>query len=331
MNYLKILKKAWFITWNNKFLWWFGFFIGLGGAGFSGFNNSDFNEDKAIIENKFGGDIFSSFNIFWENNKELIIGIGLAIIILMIFISVLKIISRGALISSLVNIKKRKKINFKIGFKSGRKFFWKLLGLKILIRIMMLIIIGLLSAPVIVLFKSKAYMVGGLLALPALMLFIVAIILLVFSEKYAQIYMVTSKTKIFNSLRLAYKLFLKNIGSSILLGFILLGIGVLVGIGFVIVILFISLPFALSGAVLGLIGKITGIVVAVGVGLVAFFVFSSFVGAIYQTFLQTVWFLFFEKIAGIKKEKEDIIAEKIETPLRNTVGVGAEIKSEKSV
>lgn len=101
INYIEIIKKSWKITWEKKYLWWFGLFMTLGG-GF-GFNFPGSNSwDKKIEEKE---DLISGFA---SQHWQVVIWLILFFVLLGIILFVFKIISQAGLIKTLNEIEKNK-------------------------------------------------------------------------------------------------------------------------------------------------------------------------------------------------------------------------------
>lgn len=146
IEYIQILKDAWKIIWNNKYLWWFGFFIALGGGG--GFNfqlpiNNNGSWEKKTEASK--EEILGFINNYFEW-----IAAGLVILaVIMIILLVLRIISQAAIIKSVDGIKRGEKSGFSIGFKKGRKYFWKLLMIDLIFGFLVMGILIAFFLPVV--------------------------------------------------------------------------------------------------------------------------------------------------------------------------------------
>ena len=113
VNYLAILKRAWSITWSNRYLWWFGFFIALTSSGsLLNYSNRNSNNSQQIDQN------FADF--LSQHASWFLIG---ALIIILIFVSLLimRILSRGALIKSIEKHSKNEVSDFRAGLKDGNR------------------------------------------------------------------------------------------------------------------------------------------------------------------------------------------------------------------
>ena len=296
INYLEIIKEAWLVTWKNKYLWWFGLFLTLGGGlnlNFPGFNGS-----------KEPGKIPDSINIFFSNHWEIIsIAIAVVIFLWLIFV-VLGIVSKAGLMKTLAKIKKSKDGDFKKGFKEGRKYFWKLVAVNLFLAVSLIALILIFFVPVAMLFYLNAPIFGILATLLAIIIFIPLAVLACFLGKYASFYVVLSDLGIKESLDNSYRLFRKNILSSIVMSLIFIPISLALFLATLILLAFVFLLFLAIGFALYHFLLKTGIMIAVVSGGSVALVFLVIASSIYKVFYQTVWFLFFKEIATIKKEEK---------------------------
>jgi len=300
IKYLQILKDSWRIIWNNKYLWWFGFFIALGsGGGFNSqlpMNNNGDWEEKTEAGRE---EILSFINSHFEwIATGLIILAAIAIALL-----VLRIISQAAIIKSVDDIEKGGGSNFSIGFKKGRKYFWKLLAIDLILGFFTLGILIVLFLPVVFLFHAKSYIAASLLLILAILIFIPLVILVSFLKKYAHFYLVLAKSGIGSSIENAYQVFRKNILSSLIMALLLLVIGVIAGIAMVMLILPLALVFIFMGLILYLLLAKIGIFIAAVLGVLILILIIFLLSSIVTSFYQTAWLLFFQEIAALKSKE----------------------------
>jgi len=294
INYLEIIKKAWAITWKNRYLWWFGFFVALGGGGgINYFFNSgeekelDLAQNEKILE-------FISQNIRW------IIAFAIVAILLLIIFSVLGIIGKGALISSIEKNSQGQVANFKSGWIDGKKNFWKIFIIDFSLGLFIFLTLLILIAPVAILFLNKNYIIGGILAFLAILIFIPIAILSSYLRTYGYLYCVLGKLNFWPAIENAYNLFVKNIWASILLSLIFIPLGIILILVVLAILPLLLFVFIILGAIgYFALGKITAIVIGI-IGVAIFFLYAIFVKSIYEVFSQAIWILFFHEIATPK-------------------------------
>jgi len=297
INYLEIIKKSWKITWKNRYLWWFGLFLVLGGR--ISFNFPGNNEwSKRVGENG------SQFENFISRHWQSMVAIIIVAVIIGLVLFVLSLISKAGLIKTLDKIEKNLTGNFKEGFREGKKYFWKLLALLIILGFLIFFLIFLLVVPVAVLFSLGSPIFGILAAILAILISIPIIILASFIGKYASFYIILSDLGIKASIENGYQVFRKNILASIIMALFFIPISITLFVLVITVLLAVGFVFLLAGVALYLMLAKIGIIIAVSLGSFIFIVFLILVNSIFQVFCQTIWFLFFREIASVKEEEK---------------------------
>jgi hypothetical protein len=301
INYLKIIKDAWKVTWKNRYLWWFGFFVIISGGG-SGMNYFFGGEEKKInpVKEQQLMDFFSN-NLSW-----IVVAIAIAFLLLVIFL-ILGIVGRGALISSIEKNSKGQASDFKSGWLDGKKNFWKILAINFFLGFLVLLILLILITPIAILFLNKNYIIGGILVFLAILIFIPIAILSAYLKIYGYIYAILGKLNFWPAIENAYGLFVKNIWTSILMSLIFIPISiVLMFIVFAVFLLLFFIFLIFGGLAYLIAGKIAAIAVG-SVGFIIFLFLMLFVRSIYEVFAQAVWIFFFREIATPKAE--EVLAE----------------------
>lgn len=312
INYLEIFKKAWKITWDNKYLWWFGLFAGTGGVGM----NFNFGTGGRNSSQSFSSEAESKIAEFISNNFALITTVAIIILILAFIFLVLGILSYAGILKSVSAALKNEKIGFWKGIKLGKKYFWKLFLVGLLAGLAILGIIIILSTPVIFLFYLKSYILAVVTMITAVLIIIPVMILISFISKYARLYLVLSDLNIRASLENGYQLFRKNIASSIIMGLLFIPAGIVAGMALVIAILTVALVFVMLGLILYFLLSYIGIAITIVLGILILIPIIFLFRGIYSTFYHTSWFLFFHEIAATKTEEKaeevpEVIKEKI--------------------
>jgi hypothetical protein len=296
INFLSILKKAWGITWSNKYLWWFGFLISLSSGGGS-FNYSfDQAEWKKMSQTEIG----ASITDFMDAHLGIIIAAVSILFVLILILAVISLIARSGLIKSVQKIDRGETATFKGGFSEGKKYFWRIFLIGLATGFFILCLLAVLAIPIIFLIYNKNYAIGGLLAFFAFLIFIPILITASFTRLFAGLYAITSDLGFRDAVEKGYALFRQNIAASLVQSLIFLALGLIFGLG----ILFLLIPFGLImflvGGLFYLVFQKIGLAIAIGIGLFIFIPALFFLRSIYETFTQTVWFLFFHEIAKPK-------------------------------
>lgn len=296
INYIQILKDAWQITWKNKFLWWFGLLIALGSPGFN------FNFNPGGNENINDATIKKVLDFITQNMHWIIIG-SIIFLAILIILMVIGIIARAGLTKSIDSVSKNKPVGFKQGMKEGKKYFWKLLGLGITIFFLILASVLVLGFPVIFLFVNKSYFVGIFLGLLAFLIFIPVLILVSFLRIYGNLYIVLGELRLSSALEKAYELFQKNFLASIIMELFFIPLGFVLFFAIIFILIPIVIVFLAIGFILYLVSGTPGVIITAGIGIICFLVLLFLLRSAYETFAQSVWYLFFQEIAKSKVEE----------------------------
>ena len=301
IKYRDIIHKAAKITWENKKLWWFGFFASLMSVGSSSSGNGENFPGGKITEEKVAD--------FITNHVTFVIGAGMFLFILFILFLVLRVIGRGALIKSIEKVIKKEAVSFKPGMKEGKKYFWRVLGIGFMSAAFIIFAVIILAAPIVVLFLNKAYVFGVLLTLLAIAILIPLLMLACFIRVYGYLYAVLGDLRIWTSIENAYVLFCKNLGASIIMGMIFVLFSIILGLSIIILLAPVLAALIALGAFLFLALKSIGVAIAIGIGAIIVLAITCFIRSVYETFAQTVWILFFYEIA--KPQIEEAVIEEI--------------------
>jgi hypothetical protein len=290
MNYGDLLSEAFRLTWRNRFLWFFGFFVG-GGASFN-------------VPSNIGGEQGAPFGaasgpLRWiSENLALFIAlvIVLVVVIALVFI-VLAMLSHGALVESVAALHRGEPRRFGPAWRAGTANFWRVLGLKVLFFLMALglAILVLLPVGLGVVAVVAATDSTGLRILLIALLVLVGFLALIFVflpfaivNQFALRELVVGRRRILESVGGGFGLFRYNIGRSLLVW--LLQLGVMLGLGVATLVVVIILGAILLGPAIALFAahQTTAAVVVGVVGgllfLVPLFVISGALGAFNHTY-----------------------------------------------
>jgi hypothetical protein len=306
MNYGDIIRDAFRITLHNRYLWFFGFFVGGTGTNFLGnvpsgggnFNFDDFQRSGAGLTAQVGQGVSETVLIF---------GIVVIALLIALFFIILAIISQGALADSVAAIDGGQRRRFGLAFSSGMGNFWRVLGYYIeffLIALGLLMVIGI---PV-------ALLIGGTFALTqstgvrvsvavvvgilAVLLLIVVFVPLYIIAQYALRDIVVRRERVLGSVGSGYGLFRHNIGRSLLLWLIQLGLSIGIVIAFLLLLLIIGLVLFIPTIALAVAGYTTAaIIAAVIAGLILLPLLLVATGAI-GTFSHAYWTLAYLRLTA---------------------------------
>jgi hypothetical protein len=309
MNYGDLIRDAFTITLHNRYLWFFGFFAGGTGSNFVGNvppGSGNFNFDNF---RRPGSDVSGLTAQFGQGLSEtvLILGIVVVVLILALFFIVLAIISQGALADSVAAIDRGQGRRFGSAFTSGMGNFWRVLGYYV---VFFLVALGLL----VVIAIPTALLIGGTFAatqvtgvrvsvavvvgILAVLLLIVVFIPLSIIGQYALRDIVVRRERVLGSVGSGYGLFRHNIGRSLLIWLIHLGLSIGIGIAFILLLLIVGLVLFIPTIALAVAGSSTGAIIAgVIAGLILLPLLLVAAGAI-GTFSHAYWTLAYLRLTA---------------------------------
>jgi hypothetical protein len=306
MNYGDLIRDAFRITLHNRYLWFFGFFAGGTGTNFFGnvpsgggnFDFDDFQRSGSGLTAQVGQGL---------SETVLIIGIVVIALLIALFFIALAIISQGALADSVAAIDRGEGRRFGSAFTSGMGNFWRVLGYYIVFFLVGLGLLVVIAIPVALLIGgtfaatqstgvrvSVAVVVGIL----AVLLLIVVFIPLSIIGQYALRDIVVRRERVLGSVGSGYSLFRHNIGRSLLLWLIQLGLSIGIGIAFILVVLIVGLVLFIPTIALAVAGSSTGAIIAgVVAGLILLPLLLVTAGAI-GTFFHAYWTLAYLRLTN---------------------------------
>ena len=249
-----------------------------------------------------------------ENLVLFLILAGAAFIILVLVSSVFSVISQGALVEAVVALHGGEERGFSSAWRTGLSYFWRVLGLVLLLFLIslgILLVVGMPAALSVWAVLAAAESVGlkvlfvFLVGLLALVLLVLLFVPLYITWQLALRELVSGGEEVKGSLRSGYGLFRHNIGRSLLTW--LVQVVLAIGTGVVI---------AIAGSVYGLL--LLGMVAAVGtldstiatvattvLALVLFFTVAAVVSGILGAFFSGYWTLAYLRL---RRESDDLPA-----------------------
>lgn len=293
MEYGKIIKQALEIAWHKKYLWVFGFFASMGGGGGNYNNFLDKDNASGAVSGIWG----------WiTSNPGMVAALIMAAVGLFVVLLILYVISKGGLIKSVSQIYNNQSGNFETTLGYGLNYFWRVLGIDILLGLSYVLVLGLTILPLVlmILLGGGAAKIFGLLliiflALPVIALLYCIAVIANFSYQAA----VIEDQKIFEAILSGYVLFRANLGKSALLGLIIIGIALLYVVAFVIAMVILAIPFIILGIVNLWAGLIPGILIGLPLVLI--------VSGIYGTFNSGYWTLAYHELSALKKNEPNLM------------------------
>jgi len=306
MNYGDLIRDAFRITWHNRYLWFFGFFVGLGSGGGGGGGGGGTGGGRDLDEQS-SAEIASVSALAVQqgpfDNVLLIVALVVLVIFLVFF--VLYVISQGGLTESVAAIDRGERRRFSSTWRARLSYFRRvlvqvLLFLGIMIGLLLAggIPIALLVAGAFATDSSALQVLAVVVAVPlAVALLIVVFILLAIVRQFARRELVVRGVGVVDSVGTGYRLFRRNMGRSLLVWLIQLGIMLGAGIALIIALLIVGLVLFLPTIILAVTGYTTAAIIAgVVAGLILLPLFIVASGAL-GTFNHSYWTLAYLRLA----------------------------------
>ena len=306
MNYGDLIRDAVRITWRNRYLWFFGFFVGLGsggGGGGGGGGGRDF-EEQSSTEIASVSPLAIQQGLF--DNVGLIVALVALLLVIFLFFFALYVVSQGGLTESVAAIDRGESRSFSSTWRAGTSYFWGVLGQ---VLVFLGIALGLLLAvgiPVALLVWG-AFITGStalkvvavvVAVLVAVALLIVIFIPLAIIRQFARRELVVRGENVLASVGSGYRLFLGNMGRSLLVWLIQLGIMLGAGIALIIALVIVGFVLFLPTIILAATGYSTAAILAgvvAGLILVPLLVVAV---AILGTFNHSYWTLAYLRLTA---------------------------------
>ena len=325
MDFGEVLTKAWKIVWKFKILWIFGIFAGCGtrsGGGFNGGSGVRSSGTPGQVPNLPPGveDNLFKFVHFFENPAVIVGFISLicAIILLTIFLGIMGRI--GLIKGAEAADAGAEHLSFGELWKSGLHYFWRILGLSLLI-----------GSPIILFYLALIF--GGLLIflayvshsgsssfgtiapalvalLPVLCIFVCLIFLLAiligFLAPQAERAILIENEGVISGLRRGWNVLTKNLGPIIIIWFITVVIGVAAGILVALPLLIILVPAFIAFMAGGNQPSFTPLIIA-GLCVVAYIPVSILANGILSAYLESVWTLTYLRLTKLQTDIPSVV------------------------
>ena len=305
MNIGDILSRAWKIVWKHKILWLFGILASCGQAsgssnGGSSGGGSGGSSQAIHLPPAWLADLG---NLEWVWIM-LLIAAGVVFVIFMIFVLMsLNTVGRVGVVRGALQAEEGKeKLSFGELLSGVKPFFWRVLGLNLLIGISVfaLVILGMIALAFITIIT---FGVGLLLILPLLLLFVPLMWMVVVLQEQANVAMIVEDIQILEALKRSWQVVVSKPANYLVMGLILiLGVGLLG-------ILVIGLPMLLVFIPM-IIGLIAGEQAAINTGLifsgvcfVAYMPFLLAVVGIMRSYIISSWTLSYLEWRGTAMDK----------------------------
>jgi hypothetical protein len=303
MQYSRLVRDAWNLTWRHRFLWVFALFGGAQGGGGCGFNyQGGFSTGGAdglpLPSEAELGRLDETVGAWVSEHLGLILAVGLGLFVLILALLIVSFVARGALISSTARVALGEPTTTSQGWATGRRLAWRYARLTVLLLLVGLATVVAIGAIALVFVALAAVspalaIVLGILVGVAVLLGLIALgiafsVVIAYAERAIALDDLGARA----SLRRGIALVRLRTVDSLALWAVSLVIGILTAIVVVAVVLVLALPLGGLGVAAYLTSGLGAETLLVA--LFAVLVLISvlwFVGAIAGTFASGFWTL----------------------------------------
>ncbi|MBN2564215.1 MAG: hypothetical protein JXB46_00730 [Candidatus Eisenbacteria bacterium] len=269
VDYWGVVTRSIRLTWEHKFLWFFGFFAASGG---SVFNWGERGTDE--VKN------------FFLAHLEVLVIIVLGLVLLWLFFFVMNVIAKGALIGCIARTHRKEHIGFDVAWTTGFKTFWGLLGILVTGFLAFLVVSIVCGIAVVIPFAAGAagMAIGILIAAILFVPYVAFLFALTFIIIYAEREYVIRGASVGDALAAGWRMTRSYPGKSLLMWLVSFLSGIVFFISLAVALLALSLPFILIGLANLILALVLGIPIGIAVLVLASSAFSTYDHALWTLF-----------------------------------------------
>ncbi|MFH1207228.1 MAG: hypothetical protein V1668_01330 [Patescibacteria group bacterium] len=307
-----VLKRAFNIIKANKFLWIFGFFasfLGIGGEFETltrdytsiGQTSSRILDMRSLMEGGVIWTILANIRDAFSTQPVQAFFFILMVVVVGLVMLWLAIVAQIALFDGVNKINKNQPASHREGFVVGNRFFMPVLALNVIVKVILYGILVVVGLPLISWLLIRDNLWGGFIFVFLLFfIYIPLTAMAAFIVKFAVAYIVIQGKRAGEAMRLAWALFKKNWLVSVEMAIVILVLGIVYGLAIILVLGLIAVPFALIGIAAMFFGSGTGLIVAITLGGIAWFLAVGILGGIFVSYQYSAWTLLFLKLVEDK-------------------------------
>lgn len=317
--YRSIIRQSFIVAWKHKYLWLLGLFATLLTSNFeiqlvNKFLNrqaSTIYDWKAWVDTGvFSPTAWNNFLQSAQNDTGSFISflvVFIVLILLMVFVLWLSVVSQGGLVSNVnkalaengrTTSRVEQKHDMTLAFKEGRKKFWPVLGLNVVIRVLAYLLALITIAPI---FISGQISVALSIVYFIIFIILLAIVLvLTFMMKYAVAFIVLKNQSFGQSMMSAWRLFKTNWLVSLEMTFILFALSVVISLALIIGVLVIAIPVAILYVVSVMLSSFGLFIAALVLGVLCSIAVIVIGGSILTVITTTSWVMLFNQLVSGK-------------------------------
>lgn len=326
MDHIKILKRAFSITWNYRALWVFGILLALTSA--SGGSSGGGGGNGGVQYNFGPSGRWPDISVSTEVITALIIA-GVTLLCLALVLTVVGTVARYVAETALIRmVDQHEATGEKPGVRQGFRLGWSRAALRLFLMdfaigvgalIIFLLMLAVAAVPLVVWLTEStvARVLGTVLSvgLGVAVVFVAIVVAIVLSLLFQFFHraVVLENLGVVDGVRRGWQLMRQRLGDVVVMGLILFGLGlawVIVLIPVVFLLLLVAavlggLPALLVGAVVSLVAEgavpwIAAAVVGIPVFLLVMGVPLTFLGGLAETFQSSTWTLTYRELLALE-------------------------------
>ncbi len=280
IDYWDMLQRSIRIAWENRILWIFGFFA----SATSGNLTSWVDEGRPFVRE------------FFHSRPEVIILAVAALVFLWLLFFVMSLISTGALIGSVKDVRGGERATFESAWGHGLRAFFGVLTLALIAVVAFLAVTMVCVVAVVLPLVAGvpgiviAVLIGAILLVP----YIGFLFLLAFTITYAERAYVIEGEGILEALHAGWELTRAQFWKSMVVWLMLLLSSLVFGLTVVVALLVLAVPFI----IIGIVNLTVALVLGIPVGLA----FLVVVTGAFGTFVYSVWTLAYYELSALGGE-----------------------------
>lgn len=150
MDYARLVRDAWHMTWRHPFLWVLGLFAGgTAGASFSGGGRGESGAPASMVSDRTipGVDIGPDAIALWASNHVgLVIAVAALLLLVGLALLVVSLIAQGGLTGATADFASGRSSSLGRAWRTGLRLFWRYAGLWLLLVATVALVGGVVAA-----------------------------------------------------------------------------------------------------------------------------------------------------------------------------------------
>src|SRR5215208_1266043 len=266
MDYSRLVRDAWALTWRHKFLWVLGFFAGGGTGSCAGNGLSQgwpSRDDMATPGRRQSRDdvTWGDFTDWLGDNIELVLVLATIAGVLLLVLSLIHFVAAGGLIRAISELVQDRPVTLGQAWSAGTRFFWRFLGLALLQLPLWLILYGM-GAAMFLAFGVRGAALGGLLLLVVSVPLTIVVV-------FAQCAIAIRDEGTIEAIGSAVALLRAQLGPSLLIWLLEMAVTIAAYVGLAIGMLIAAIPIVVVAVVLYFVSTVALVVFLVSIGVAA--------------------------------------------------------------